>query len=260
MLVEILTRIISNRGEKLQRIGSVRLPTGLYSADPALRLAALKEATPELRRRLLREINWPMYSPGTINAWLVFIGPSPGASPSSTGWDYDPRPAVGGPHGGVADYVDRAGFWNGLRMLIREIFPTFKAEDAYALTMLRNLDVSSAAVAPTGQHMQAAAEEVMNLLGHLARPRLVISLGGARKYTDRVFRASDATIEADSGVLFTASAGHERPWFSMTGHWPEGDPFLYVSPAGIHPSITHVSREDAGKFLRQQARIARDLS
>ncbi len=235
------------------------LPCGFYSAAPDRRVAALGHATSDLRDTLMTGLpDWPMFSPGSLNAWLVFVGPSPGNSPGNA-WSYDPLPSTGGAHLGVAEYQDRRGFWNGVREYARTIFPELRPADAYAATMVRNLDPVQSATAPTGGHMYSAAIQVTEILGKLIRPRLVIALGGAREYTDPAFRRLPGIRDLDSGVLYTAKAGDERPWFALTGNWESGDAFLYVSPTGIHPSLRHVSRTDTLDFLRQQSETAQAL-
>ena len=235
------------------------LPSGLYSAVPQERVFALAHITGAMRKSLMGGLpSWPVMSPGSLNAWLVFLGPSPGNSPGGT-WDYDSRPSVGGAHGGVAEYVDSNGFWDGIREFARVIFPELSPADAYAATMVRNLDTEQSATAPAGKQMGSAALEVVHALGKLIRPRLIIALGGARKYTDPAFKKMSGARDLDSGRLFTAISGRERKWVSLVAHWESGDQFLYVSPSGIHPSLPHVSRDDTVKFLRKQSEIARSL-
>ena len=235
------------------------LPAGFYSAVPEERVAALKAATPELRDRLMSGLpSWPLFSPGSLNAWLAFLGPSPGHSPGAS-WDYDPLPSVGGAHGGVAEYLDIKGFWNGIRRFSTEVFPELAPEDAYASTMVRNLDPGQFAVAPRGAHLHLAAEEVRVVLGKLIRPRLVIAIGGARRYTDPVFQKLHGAGNYASGVLYTSLKGDKRPWHALSGTWASGEPFLYVSPSGIHPSLPHVSIADTVRFLREQSEAARSL-
>ena len=235
------------------------LPRGFYSEVPQKRVSALGRATSDLRDSLMTGLpNWPVKSPGSLNAWLAFLGPSPGGSPSGE-WTYDARPSIGGAHPGVAEYRDRRGFWNGIREYARTIFPELQSADAYAATMVRNLDPKQSATAPTGRHMYTAAVQITGILGKLIRPRLVIALGGARPHTDRAFRELPSTTELDSGVLLTAKAGKECRWFSLSGRWESDEAFLYVSPTWIHPSRRHVSREDIRRFLCQQSETARAL-
>ena len=243
----------------LQPTGRKAIPDGLYSAEPEERVAALGEVSSDLRESLMAGLpSWPTMSPGSLNAWLVFLGPSPGGSPGGD-WYYDALPSIGGPHGGVSEYVDGNNFWDGIREFARTVFPELCPTSAYAATMVSNLTPEQSATGPTGQYMSCAAIQVAEVLGQLIRPRLVIALGGARRYTDRSFRDLPCTREFDCGVLLTSQARAERRWFSLKSYWPSGEPFLYVSPAGIHPSLFHVSKVDTLKFLDLQSKVARTL-
>ena len=150
--------------------------------------------------------------------------------------------------------------WNGVRDYARAVFHELGASDAYAATMVRNLDPIQSATAPTGSHMYIAARQVVEVLGKVIRPRLVIALGGSRQYTDDAFRDLLSIREHKVGTLHTASSRDERRWFSLVGTWDCGEPFLYVSPTGIHPSLRHVSRGDTLVFLRKKSDEARALT
>ncbi|MXX53178.1 MAG: hypothetical protein F4Z35_04365 [Dehalococcoidia bacterium] len=65
--------------------------------------------------------------------------------------------------------------------------------------------------------MRGKADEVVRVLSMLVRPRLVVSMGGAREFTDRAFRKVPGIEKFDSGVLYTAEARQKRRWFSLTG-------------------------------------------
>lgn len=237
------------------------LPPNLYSSIPSERAFALKKATVSLRDNILSEnnINWPMYSPGTINAWLTFLGSSPGNSPGKP-WVYDSKPAVGGAHLGVSEYQDVKGYWKGIRKFSRLIFPELSAADAYAQTMVRNLDPQQSAQGPRGNHMTLAAIEVVKILGLVNSPKLIIPLGSARTYCNHAFQKYAETQSYHSGVLYTSLASKERKWFSLVGTWPTGEKYLYVSTSGIHPSLFHVSKEDTFNFLDEQSKIAHSLN
>ena len=235
------------------------VPPGFYSAVPQERVNALSHTTSDQRTTLMAgHPKWPMMSPGSLNAWLVFLGPSPGKS--GPNWDYDPLPSVGGSHPGVEEYVDRRGFWNGIRKYARAVFPELRPCDAYAATMVRNLVEEQAATAPKGPHMHVAANHAVEALGKLIRPRLVIALGGARTYTNSAFQKNTDSRSLDSGILLSSKAANEHEWFSLMGRWETGEEFLYVSPVGIHPSIRQISREDTLDFLRDQSKVARSLN
>jgi hypothetical protein len=235
---------------------ATEFPSGFYSAEPRERVAALRGTTLELRRLLLEGVNWPRYSPGTLNAWLVFLGASPGASPKGT-WDYDPLPAVGGAHPGVAEYQDAKGYWDGIRLFARTILSDMTPSDAYMATMVRNLDDRQSALGPRGSRMYQAARDVSDVLDRIVRPAMVVALGSVRTYTDRVFAEWPRARARNSGCLRTALRGVERRWSSVSGFWSTGELFLYLAPSGIHPSLFHVSREDTLRFLSQQAHIVR---
>lgn len=241
-----------------QRVHSV--PPGFYSAVPCERVVALSYATNDLRKSLMAGLpSWPTMSPGSLNAWLVFLGSSPGNSPGDP-WNYDPLPSIGVAHGGVAEYVDKKGYWNRIRKYACTIFPELSPSNAYAATMVRNLVPDQSATAPkVDSIMYPAALDVTEILGKLIRPRLVIALGGVRRYTDKAFLKLPGTEIFDRGTLFTAHSGEKRQWCSLMSKWESGDEFLYVSPSGIHPSIPHISLEDTLEFLSQQSKVARDL-
>ena len=235
------------------------LPSGFYSPVPSERVNALKVTTEEHRALLMEGLpDWPVMSPGSVNAWLVFIGPSPGNSPGRP-WCYDPLPSVGESHPGVSEYVDTRNFWNRIRQFVRQIFSELEPAEAYAATMVRNLHHERSATAPKGGFMAAGADEVFCVLDRLVRPRLIVSIGGARRYTDEAFRHKPGIREFDSGVLYSSIKRNELEWFSLSGTWKSGVPFLYVSAKGIHPSRIHVSMGDILMFLRNQSEEARLL-
>lgn len=213
------------------------LPDGFYSVDPVARVRALRQATTVHRQQLLGSRNWPAKSPGALNSWLVFLGPSPGASPSSAAWPYDPLPSVGGAHPGVELYTDAHTYWHGIRAFARSLLPMMEPADAYATTMVRNLDEAESAVAPTGAPMRTAARQVVDVLDAVIKPVLIIALGGVRPYSDRAFGSLRGVRVVSRGVLHTSIKRQERPWSVSRGTWRSGHPFLYVSASGIHPSL-----------------------
>ena len=234
------------------------IPSGFYSAVPQERVTVLKRTTNEQRTILMEgSPEWPMMSPGSLNAWLVFIGASPGNSPGED-WNYDPLPSIGGPHPGVSEYEDENDYWNRIREYARTILPELRPNDAYAATMVRNLDEKQTPpILRDGRKMYPAANQVVHAMDKLIRPRLVISLGSTREFTDSAFRK--IASEKHGGNLFTAITGKRRKWFSLTGKWESGGAFLYVSASGIEPSMRQVSLEDTLSFLHDQSRVARSL-
>ena len=237
----------------------LHLPVGFYSGIPRSRVSALTETTEDMREALLGEVSqWPTMSPGSLNAWLVFLGPSPGNSPGVP-WNYNPNPSIGDAHPGVSEYVDRRGFWNRIREYARTVFYELDASEAYAATMVRNLNPIQSATATRDCRMYIAARDVVEVLGKIIRPRLVIAIGGSREYTDRAFSELFNTRKHKQGTLYTSQARDARQWHSLAGRWNDGEPFLYVSPSGIHPSRRQVSVMDCLGFLRQMSDEARSL-
>ncbi len=238
----------------------ITLPTGFYSPIPKDRVAALRRATPALREQLMSGLpSWPRKSPGSLNAWCVFLGPSPGVSGKN--WNYCYLPSVGGAHPGIAEFKDSQGFWEkGIRPYARAIFRELTPDDAYTATMVRNLVPCESATAPKDrERMTEGTHQALAALGKLIRPRLVIALGGARKHTDRALQRLADSVPFDDGVLYTSNARDERRWSSIKANWESGEAFLYVSASGIHPSLYHISTEDTLDFLRHQSKAARSI-
>jgi len=113
---------------------------GLYANDPARRLAAARGLRGRARKKVLaRTPPWPADSPGSCNAWLLFVTTKP---PS---WR-DPlhpwveRPlTVGEPHEGFL-YPDPIGFWDEVRRWAVELFrmqqPMWSTAESLSLTSL----------------------------------------------------------------------------------------------------------------------------
>ena len=238
----------------------ITLPAGFYSPIPKERVAALRQATPELRESLMQGLpEWPRKSPGSLNAWCVFLGPSPGVSGKN--WNYCWLPSIGGAHPGVSEFKDRKGFWeNGIRRYAHAIFPELKPSDAYAATMVRNLVPDESATAPTSRgRMRTGARQAIDALDKLIRPRLVIAFRDAGKYITPILEGMAGSNTFSTGTLYSSRAGNQHKWRSIRGAWESGEEYLYVCAVGIHPSRPQVSIQDTLDFLRQQSEAARTL-
>src|SRR4051812_25893911 len=57
------------------------IATDLYSSHPAERLHAARDLSRRARRGLVERVpaDWPPYSPGSVNAWLMFVTTKPPA-------------------------------------------------------------------------------------------------------------------------------------------------------------------------------------
>lgn len=239
----------------------VTLPTGFYSPIPKERVAALREAAPAFREQLMSGLScWPRKSPGSLNAWCVFLGPSPGVSGGPC-WPYDPLPSVGGAHPGISEFKDTKGFWeNGIRPYAHAIFPELNSDDAYAAVMVRNLVKDQSAEAPKDrERMREGALRAIDALNKLIRPRLVVAFRDAGKYTTRLIEDMPGSTDFEAGSLYSSRAAREHRWRSIRGVWESGEEYLYVHTVGIHPSRPQVRGEDRLKFLWRQSKSARSL-
>ena len=166
------------------QLGSER---AMYADDPRVRWPAAREA-----RRLSewspvnirgRYAWWPRYWFGTVSAWLLFLGPSPGNSPGGPiNWERDQFPTVGAPNEHFQRYEDGSGFWSSLRAWtiagfeLAEIFENDHAA-ALGMAMCGNVVETFAGDArkiPTPElerGMPAAARCIA-----LVRPRLIVPM------------------------------------------------------------------------------------
>ncbi|HEX2700846.1 MAG TPA: hypothetical protein VHM89_11660 [Acidimicrobiales bacterium] len=112
----------------------------LHSPDPAVRRDAARSAGRLARRAIERQArNWPPYSPGTVNAWLLLVTTKPPTwRDPLVLWPEDP-PTLGEPHHGFF-YPDPLGFWAEVRrwttVLVRLRRPEWTTSDALAVTTL----------------------------------------------------------------------------------------------------------------------------
>ncbi len=115
-----------------------------WSTNPAERLAAARAMSPRARRRAQRAVDgWPPYSPGAVNAWLLFVTTKPP-------WWKDPLLewrelplTVGEPHEGFL-YPDPLGFWAEVRRWTAELLgrhnPTWGTPEVLSLAALVHVE------------------------------------------------------------------------------------------------------------------------
>ena len=138
---------------------------GLYANGPAQRLDAARALRGRARKKVLaRTPAWPPDSPGSLNAWLLFVTTKP---PS---WR-DPlhpwveRPlTIGEPHEGFL-YPDPIGFWDEVRRWAVELFrshePAWSTGESLSLTTLVHVGSDPAQLA---------------VARDLCRPRVIVFL------------------------------------------------------------------------------------
>jgi hypothetical protein len=99
----------------------------LYAADPRVRWSVARDAhdrgdLPVPGSEELRSW-WPRYWFWSLNAWLLYLGPSPGDSPGGPiNWARDRYPNLGMANEHFRTYEDGSGFWRRLRAWTRAAF------------------------------------------------------------------------------------------------------------------------------------------
>lgn len=167
----------------------------LYSVDPWARLAAARlfaaarsTSHPPRVDELPAELQGAAATLGrecfgAINAWLVFVGPSPGGSPAkaevAARFSGDHVPVLGRPHPHF-NYPDTSGFWTRIQTWLFEAFRRGAgieaAEDALSLSLVTNLlEDQSADSDVLDTRLPEGLPRFRAVLG-AARPRLVVAL------------------------------------------------------------------------------------
>ena len=158
----------------------------LFSDDPLVRLTrarAVSRSTPDLEKDIRRRYKkWLPFWHGAANAWLVYLGPSPGNSPGRECGDPFQLPVLGKPHPHLKCYSDARGFWNTLREWTLSSFGTarlFRDEPDAALGVTLNANVLPT---PQGDASRIDQGELDRAMPHVAdilnlvKPRLLVPL------------------------------------------------------------------------------------
>jgi hypothetical protein len=124
----------------------IKLESPLFSprADERLRAAQSNSHNRRVRKSLTERVgDWPPYSPGSLNAWLLLVTTKPpNWRDPLVLWPEAPL-SLGEPHEGFF-YPDPLGFWAEVRRWVLELFRahhrTFGMPDALALTTLLHLE------------------------------------------------------------------------------------------------------------------------
>jgi hypothetical protein len=112
-----------------------------YANDPVERLAGARDLNRRGRKALLERVptDWPPYSPGSVNAWLLFVTTKPPAwTDDLVLWEERPL-TIGEAHEGFF-YPDPLGFWAEIRKwtleLLRPHAPDWGVNEALSVTTL----------------------------------------------------------------------------------------------------------------------------
>jgi hypothetical protein len=122
----------------------------LFSPRADERLTAAREAGRRARRTLDSRVrDWPAYSPGAVNSWLLLVTTKPPVwRDSFVSW-VDHPPTLGAANEGFY-YPDPLGFWSEIRRWALEIFhlldPAWNQHDALTLTSLIHVGEDAASL------------------------------------------------------------------------------------------------------------------
>ena len=129
---------------------------------------------------------------GSLNAWMAFIGPSPGGSPSQSGRMHElldssehiRNPVLGRPHPSLW-YVDRAGFFDEVRQWVRGAYESAgyfrKTKDEFgSLTSFLMLNLVKKAYRSESdipiEDRRNGAERFWRVVMPFVRPKLLVAL------------------------------------------------------------------------------------
>jgi len=156
----------------------------LYSNDPRIRWARAREVAKnkgsienELANRFQ---NWPPFWRGSANAWLIFLGPSPGSS--GTGSKPRQIPELGIPHNHFKNYKDKARFWDRIRDWTNQAYSSAGIFDndhdaAYGISMMGNMTSQN-----VGDSSKISDEQLSNAMPMVfkaleqVKPRIIVTL------------------------------------------------------------------------------------
>lgn len=160
----------------------------VYNQDPRKRWESAKKLLNQdpnsVRTEILKEYaTWPKYWWGVANAWLVFLGPSPGNSAANPiNWEVERLPTLGEPHSHFVSQRDSTGFWPRMREWTAHAFSiagVFVDDESAAIgsTLLANvLDTKEG----DARRIEGAAMELAmpNTVDHLftVRPRIIVPM------------------------------------------------------------------------------------
>ena len=226
------------------------LNDALYSLDPRERWAAACSVRAEegqaLRQRMREDFpTWPRYWWGVANAWLAYVGPSPGNSRANEiDWDRERWPTLGEPHEHFVSQDDSTGFWRRLREWTVNAYSLAgvfvdRADAAIGSTLLANLlDTREGDAGKIGDHdLMRAVPAAVALLGRV-RPRVIVPMEKrVAQLLVQGFVGAGARIVAGPSKA-SVPALHQRYPFYRPSTWQLQAPFgpLTIAESPQHPS------------------------
>ena len=183
-------------------------------------------------RRALAELarDWPAYSPGSLNAWLLLVTTKPPSwrDPLML-WPAAP-PTLGEAHEGFF-YPDPLGFWTEVRRWVVELLrpghPTWGAPEALAVTALLH-------VGDEPERFRRGRE--------LCQPRMIVFLD-----EPSLERSGVATLRREPHFI----TDPHRSGQVYEGFWAKDGDGVVVGKAPQHPATHNLYRaSDMSGFLR----------
>ena len=202
-----------------------------YANDPTERLQGARDLNRRGRKTLLDRVpdDWPPYSPGSVNAWLLFVTTKPPAwQDDLVLWEERPL-TVGEAHEGFF-YPDPLGFWAEIRKWTVELLhlraPDWGVNEALSVTALVH---------------QADEPNRLHKALELCQPRTILFL--------------DEPSWERSGLTARQVAHHindpHRQGQVYEGFWSTGDDGVVIGKTPQHPTMHNLYREeDMLAFLR----------
>jgi hypothetical protein len=210
-------------------IGLVSDPR-LFSARADERLHAARTLSRRAKKSLEEAAaDWPDHSPGSLNAWLLFVTTKPPIWQDNLVLWKDLPPTLGEAHENFF-YPDPLGFWAEVRrwanQLVRLQQPNMSVPDTLGVTTLVHINDEVARFERTMQ---------------ICRPRLVLFL--------------DEPSSERSGLRFSHVHHYitdpHRPKQVYEGFWGKTEDGVVVGKAPQHPTTHNLYRaEDMSGFLR----------
>jgi len=202
----------------------------LFSTRADQRLDAARALGGRGRRRLARQAaQWPLNSPGAINAWLLLVTTKPPVWRDPLVQWVELPPTLGQPHEGFF-YPDPLGFWAETRRwtleLLRLSQPKWTHSEALSVTTLLH-------VADDAARLDRVVE--------LCRPRLVLFLDESSWELARI----------DVRKIHHSIEDPHRPGQFYEGFWAVDEKAVVVGKAPQHPTTHNLYRaEEMAEFLR----------
>ena len=222
----------------------------VFAADPRVRWEAAQRTLAGHGQGLREQIRvsfegWPKYWWGVANAWLVFLGPSPGNSKAKPiDWDRERWPTLGEPHEHFVSQVDSTGFWPRMRQWTVNAYALAGVfvddpEAAIGSTLLANvLDTreGDAGKIDDASLVQAMPTTVAQL--SVVRPRLIVPMEKriTRLLLDELTREGSRILSGPSKIPVPA-LNQRYPFYRPAG-WEVMAPFgrLTIAESPQHPS------------------------